>query len=137
MTLPKLLFMLMQKNVTLYLGAKDRIRFRPRGPVSEPMKAAIAEHKPALLALLRGEDLGDWVAGRLQPAGDDEYVMPGECEPVTIDYDDDYGGEYDPLECEQVVIFDDEPEFIDDGGGEPSPDEIEAQIAEFEAAYGL
>lgn len=69
MTLPKLLFGLMSKGVSLHEGAKGRIRFNPRGPVSPALKTAIQEHRTALLELLAGRDLDEWRMVRVRPPG--------------------------------------------------------------------
>ena len=77
MTLPKLLFALGQKGVVLSEGKAGRIRFNPRRPVSPALKAAVAEHKPALLALLRGDELEDWRHVRLRKLDDAEDAGGG------------------------------------------------------------
>ena len=86
MTLPKLLFALNQKSVVLSAGKRERIRFNPRGPVSPAIKQAIQEHKAAILALLRGEDLDDWRMAR---------ILPPNCE-EPADADDDPAQRFDP-----------------------------------------
>ncbi len=41
-------------------AAGDRLRFRPRGAVSDELLAALRQHKPELLAVLTAPNAGDW-----------------------------------------------------------------------------